>query len=156
MRSIDVGGSERAGCGTAVAPTPCAAAAAAESTPPAADTSCCSTLGLCSGCDECSIAERLNELLDSIHCRQVLARLKAQGFSDHVAQVGAAAGGAAAVLRESEHWRRTSRIPQPLLNGRLAPVPAICLWVKHPPASLPACLPACSVPAWRCTRPSAR
>ena len=43
---------------------------------------------------------RLNELLDSIHCRQVLARLKAQGYSDHVAQVGAGAAAAACGSRQ--------------------------------------------------------
>lgn len=32
------------------------------------------------------IAARLNELLDSIKCRPVLARLRAQGYSEHVAQ----------------------------------------------------------------------
>ena len=32
------------------------------------------------------IAQRLNELLDSIRCRAVLARLRTAGYSDHVAQ----------------------------------------------------------------------
>ena len=38
------------------------------------------------------VTERLNELLDSIRCRGVLARLRAQGYSEHVAQVGGRCG----------------------------------------------------------------
>lgn len=39
------------------------------------------------------IAARLSDLLDSIKCRPVLARLKAQGYSEQVAQVDAAWAG---------------------------------------------------------------
>ena len=67
---------------------------------------------------------RLNELLDSIHCRQVLARLKAQGYSDHVAQVGAG-GGRRRRRQQLQYCRSRStaaapgRVPQPLVAAQV-------------------------------------
>lgn len=101
-----------------------------------------------SNCTEV-IAARLSDLLDSIKCRPVLARLKAQGYSEQVAQVDAAWAGLGVKCSQSG-----AGAGSPLQVGPKCANPAATAW-RGPimpllPCRLPRSIPLFHAPQRAC------